>query len=220
MLSDRNPRSDIPHLETLYQKYKQELENSIEAFRGRKEVVLPSSLPYNITILKDNYTQCESCVKKLYDGFCRALKPNNASSALLRLIGCWPRCTLLDTLGLLATVKGLSIDEPWINCLLEFGKAITTYQRARRLIMAAENGKISTFFSEAENVGYIGWDSKKHPDWLLVEIHNDLLIRQVQARVAEEMIVPASSTNSLTQLNMGVGRSTVVVCSWGLTKPN
>ena len=164
--------------------------------------------------------QCESSVQKLYDGICKALKPSNASEALLHLIGFWPRCTLLDILGLLATVNGLSIDEQWTNCLLELGKAVTIYQRARRLVMAAESGKTSSFFSEVENVGCMDWDAKEHPDWLLIEIQNDFLIRQVQARVAQEMIAPASSSNSLTQLNMGVRRPTVVLCCLGLTKLN
>ena len=56
---------------------------------------------------------------------------------------------------------------------------------------------------EMENDGHRGWDIADWPDWLLIEIEGDFLIRAIQARVALEMIRPSSSTNSLVQLNMG-----------------
>ena len=47
-----------------------------------------------------------------------------------------------------------------------------------------------------------------HPDWLL---ESNISIRQVQAQIAKEMISPSSSANSVLQLNMGEGKSSIIV---------
>ena len=103
------------------------------------------------------------------------------------------------------------MQQQWTDCLLELGKAVTQHQRARRLVLAAESGKLSNFLFEAENTGCMGWDAKDYPDWLLIEIQNDFLIRQIQARVAQQMIAPNNLSNTLTQLNMGVGYTGVAI---------
>ena len=84
-------------------------------------------------------------------------------------------------------------------------------------MLAAESGKLSNFLFEAENIGCMGWDAKDHPDWLLIEIQNDFLIRQIQARVAQQMIAPTDLSNTLTQLNMGVRYIDVAICFNELT---
>jgi hypothetical protein len=50
-----------------------------------------------------------------------------------------------------------------------------------------------------------------HPDWLLLELENNILIRPEQAQIATEMISPSSGSNSIMQLNMGLGKSSVIV---------
>jgi hypothetical protein len=65
--------------------------------------------------------------------------------------------------------------------------------------------------SELENPGHQDWDPMLHPGWLLLEIENNILIRQDQALVSREMISPSSGSNSVMQLNMGLGKSSVIV---------
>lgn len=76
-------------------------------------------------------------------------------------------------------------------------------QRARRLVLAGERNDVSSFCAEIENAGHQGWNPSHWPDWLLIEIDGDFLIRPMQARVALEMIQPSFCENSLVQLNMG-----------------
>ena len=87
--------------------------------------------------------------------------------------------------------------------------AITKMQRVDRLHSCFEN-KIE-LFNELENAGRQGWDPIHQPDWLLFEIENNILIRQVQARIAREMLSPSSGANAIMQLNMGEGKSSVIV---------
>ena len=50
-----------------------------------------------------------------------------------------------------------------------------------------------------------------YPDWLLLEIERDLLIREIQVKVAHAMISPASECSAAVQLIMGSGKSKVII---------
>lgn len=99
--------------------------------------------------------------------------------------------------------------DEWKRVLVDFGIAITAMQRAERLVVCRSNQ--SELLSELLNPGHQNWDPFIHPDWLLLEIENGILIREEQAQIAKEMIVPSSGSNSIMQLNMGLGKSSVIV---------
>ncbi|KAL0572453.1 hypothetical protein V5O48_009507 [Marasmius crinis-equi] len=48
-------------------------------------------------------------------------------------------------------------------------------------------------------------------DWLLIQADGDFLVRPIQLSVAREMIAPSSGQNTLVQLNMGEGKSSVIM---------
>lgn len=56
-----------------------------------------------------------------------------------------------------------------------------------------------------ENTGHQNWDPLDFPDWLLMELEGDLLIRPRQIDVARAIISPRSGVNSVLQMNMGQG---------------
>ena len=60
-------------------------------------------------------------------------------------------------------------------------------------------------------MGQRDWDPTIHPDWLLIEIENNISIRRVQVQIAQEMISPSRGINSTLQLNMGEGKTSVIV---------
>lgn len=64
---------------------------------------------------------------------------------------------------------------------------------------------------EEQNVGHTNWSPQKHPDWLLLEIESSILIRETQVDVARSIASPQSGRNSVLQMNMGQGKSSVVV---------
>ncbi|KAK7464063.1 hypothetical protein VKT23_006223 [Stygiomarasmius scandens] len=82
-------------------------------------------------------------------------------------------------------------------------------QRARRLMHYAVSGKdFDALLRELENRCIRGLDN---PDWLLVQISSDFLARDIQVSFAKEMMHPSNSKNSVLQLNMGEGKSSVIV---------
>ncbi|RAK78064.1 uncharacterized protein BO72DRAFT_477000 [Aspergillus fijiensis CBS 313.89] len=54
------------------------------------------------------------------------------------------------------------------------------------------------------------WDYMRYSDWILVEIDANMQIRQEQVTVALEMITPTSGSNSVLQMNMGQGKTSVI----------
>ncbi|KAM3434565.1 hypothetical protein NHJ13734_005956 [Beauveria thailandica] len=64
---------------------------------------------------------------------------------------------------------------------------------------------------ELLNVGHTNWNPKDSPESLLLEIESGILIREVQEHIASEMRSPAAEENAVMQLNMGEGKSSVIV---------
>ncbi|KAH7268297.1 hypothetical protein B0J15DRAFT_533760 [Fusarium solani] len=64
---------------------------------------------------------------------------------------------------------------------------------------------------EEEHEGHSNWSPLEHPEWLLLEIDNNILIRPPQVDVARAIIWPASESNSVLQMNMGQGKTSCVI---------
>jgi len=72
-------------------------------------------------------------------------------------------------------------------------------------------GLDAEYRQEAANSGGQEWDILAYPDWLLIQLDANLLIRPVQASIAKEMMAPENQTNTVMQLNMGEGKSSVSI---------
>ncbi|KAJ4146956.1 hypothetical protein LMH87_001509 [Akanthomyces muscarius] len=71
--------------------------------------------------------------------------------------------------------------------------------------------KEAKLIAEIQNPGHKSWSPGDHPEWLLLEVENNILIREVQHRMAQHMSAPASGQNEIMQLIMGGGKSSVIV---------
>ena len=90
--------------------------------------------------------------------------------------------------------------------LVSYGVLATTLQRLLRVKHAYLKGDHHKLAEEWRNTGHENWSPLKFPDWLLLEIESDLLIRREQIDVAYAIISPASGANSVLQMNMGKGK--------------
>jgi len=82
-------------------------------------------------------------------------------------------------------------------------------QRAERLL--GHTNKNNDFAREVEDLGGQGRGQPSNADWLLISINSGFLVRPVQAQIASEMISPLKNTNETLQLNVGEGKSSVIV---------
>ncbi|KAL8784896.1 MAG: hypothetical protein Q9213_003709 [Squamulea squamosa] len=196
---------------SLRSQYKANLLTSLDAFQQHPEVSLPDSIPVS-TAKKaiPSFHKCREHYVREYGFLTDLLTPEEPIHRLVELAGLWPRLRLYDFLAMIATTSRQCIPKEWQESIVITGLGTTILQRARRLVIAVEQDDAFNFFREIENPGRTNWSAPEMPDWLLMEIDGDFLIRPTQVRVALEMINPSSSSNTLMQLNMGEGKSSVI----------
>ena len=184
--------------------YTDDLLASLDALNSYEDIITPMDQPLSHVDALAYYIRCLDVLADLSQKISETLSLSHSNHKILQAAGLWPRVTTRSLLASLSTSAPRSASQSWKGSLLTFGKAITKLQRARRLLLATERGDISNLCGELDNDGHVGWEVERWPDWLLIEIENDFLIRPVQARVALEMIQPSTAANSLIQLNMGL----------------
>lgn len=190
-------------------QYAMDLLKSFDSLSGSAEAKLIESSEALKHPLVKHLRQCQKHVDNVYHTICHCLQEE---TSITRRLACrlkmWPR---LSTTSLLHHLIGesASLRDDWKGCLVEYGLAISNLQRAERLL--ASIGNNVELLSELSNPGHQDWDPLDHPEWLLLEIENNILIRRVQVQIAREMKSPSSCANSIMQLNMGEGKSSVIV---------
>ncbi|PBP16318.1 hypothetical protein BUE80_DR012981 [Diplocarpon rosae] len=121
--------------------------------------------------------------------------------------GLWPPTNPMSILETLRFVSKNEFDNGVRGALIDYALSITSYQRVCRLDDALQKDNKQRLAEEQQNEGHSNWDPKKYPDWLLLEIDANLLIRPDQVNVALATIAPESGSNSVLQMNMGQGNS-------------
>ncbi|KAH7127984.1 hypothetical protein B0J13DRAFT_627710 [Dactylonectria estremocensis] len=89
------------------------------------------------------------------------------------------------------------------------GAPLRLYNRPSAFCGARENE--AELLRELQNLGHVTEDIVEHPEWLLLECESEIMIREVQKQIAREMISPLKNNNSVMQLSMGEGKSSVIV---------
>ncbi|GAB0134712.1 hypothetical protein EsDP_00003070 [Epichloe bromicola] len=98
----------------------------------------------------------------------------------------------------------------WKVQLTRFADRVTQVQLCDRILKATKASSLS-FLEELQCLRPRQWDIEKYPEWLLFEVENNLRIRDTQAEVAQEVMSPRDAKNSILQLNMGEGKSSVII---------
>ncbi len=97
------------------------------------------------------------------------------------------------------------------SLILQLGELITQKQRLERCLQYIALDDSTNLKKELFNVGHTNWKIEDHPEWLLLEIENKFIVRPIQAQVAKKMLSTDSDGNFVLQLNMGEGKTAVIV---------
>jgi len=199
------------------QRYAKGLEDSLEALHVEetpsRNVGPRRDLPQElIDLLKIS----EDYMSEIFEAIAMQLGPvRQGGSTMAYEAGLWPRVSPVLLLQHLATGASNLLSSEWRIVIVTFGIAITMAQRLRRLLRllgrCTSGNPSADFQKELDNRGHQGWDPLLHPDWVLIEIENDFLIRSVQSEIASSMIAPPENRNSIIQLCMGEGKTSVIV---------
>jgi len=120
-----------------------------------------------------------------------------------------PAITPVMLLERLSRSHRTKLSREWLRCLCDYAVSLTALQRAERMVRAVNDDKVLA--RELQNVGHENWDPIEFPDWLLLEVEMGILIRPVQRLVASAMMNPPGAQNHVMQLNVGQGKSSVVI---------
>ncbi|KAI2621190.1 hypothetical protein GGR54DRAFT_630279 [Hypoxylon sp. NC1633] len=188
--------------------YIRELQTSMLSLQQREGV--PSSDVCTGASIASLRQHLDDCKRNVDDIFFRLVAACAVQDRFYE-IGHGLRLSPMLLLGQLRNGAWKSLSPEWRACLIRYGLALSGFQRAERLVRAADSQSKDDLVRELGNIGHLTWDPLEHPEWLLMEVESNIIIRDVQERVASEMLDPSSHCNAVMQLNMGEGKSSVIV---------
>lgn len=197
------------------QRYADDLRDSLAAFRHPSP---PTTMPraalasrgnaieYGIAKTNNTFRSLEAALDAAAPGF------SQRRIEWLKSGGLWPivsKRTVLEQLRSIGTqhLFGTGMHKT----LVTLGVEITQLQREIRLHELALKKDSGRYQEEEANEGHSNWKPSERPDWLLLEIESNMMIRPIQIDVAEATMSPRSGSNSVLQMNMGQGMSELLV---------
>ncbi|KAG8217925.1 hypothetical protein J3R82DRAFT_6091 [Butyriboletus roseoflavus] len=193
-------------------RYALALRASAECFESEISLVAHGvmELPTPETLLA-HYDRCRANYIKAIRYLRQHLGPRSQSEQALEQSGQWPRVTPDALFRSLASNSPIVLSDEWKRWLTRLSLLALELQRARRLLRLHLDNLQEELRRELQNEGCDGWNAEAHPDWLLIQLQGNFLVRRVQADVANEMITPCSGNNTVMQLSIGEGKSSVIV---------
>ncbi|KAH9903539.1 hypothetical protein F4778DRAFT_790586 [Xylariomycetidae sp. FL2044] len=129
----------------------------------------------------------------------------------LRRGNLWPCVDLVTILEQLRSKDRNTFGPGMKEAIVVLGLAVTELQAVMRLRHYRRKKDLGKISEESRNVGHENWNPTEYPDWLLLEIEGDILIRRGQVDVAKAIVSPTSQANSVLQMNMGQGKTSCIL---------
>lgn len=203
--------------ESRYVEQLRDSAKSLQGIRRADQITLPEEELRNV--INGYLMRCEAHYKKMHRAiFARmtfsgvAAKENPAHLATLKTIitiNMGPRFSTELFLQQLTRKRWNQISPRWKACFMAYGVSITAFQRAKRLVSLV--GHREELVRELQTPGHNNWDPYEFPESPLLEIENGILIRDVQEQIARQLRNIQPGHNAVMQLNMGEGKSSVIV---------
>ncbi|KAK4204643.1 hypothetical protein QBC40DRAFT_345375 [Triangularia verruculosa] len=165
--------------------------------------------------LSDYLNKCQRETSFISREIFTALKGNGAIETLCANVEFYPRVSPIFLLQHLRRAKWSKLSTEWKAALLNYALSLAYLQRAERLVKShGVADRRVDFLKEIRNVGYHeseDCDPLEWPEYVLLEVEQGILIRPVQHQIAANMRSPPEGKSCVMQLNMGEGKSSVIV---------
>ncbi|TGO44474.1 hypothetical protein BCON_0512g00030 [Botryotinia convoluta] len=195
----------------LRNQYGNDLKKSLFALKNSAEQL---QLQWNqpvVNITKKDIENSRGILNEAFQRIQNALSAGDVRFQWLRLGSLWPCITPITILEQLRSSSDNHFGSHMRENLVMYGVLITYLQRLLRIIHAQLKGDHQKLRQESQNHGHENWSPLKFPDWLLLEIECDIIIRCEQIVVAHAILSPESRSNSVLQMNMGQGKTSCIV---------
>ncbi|CAE6431595.1 unnamed protein product [Rhizoctonia solani] len=198
----------------LTKQYASDLEKSRKELDSKPRLSFPRQIsPTTVEDLEQARERCRNNLASTFQQLSSRFSPQTDIEGIIFTAGVWPRITPRIVLQQLSLQnRGHTDSLPrWKNELIGYAQVFVDYQRSQRLINLAHSKNIEEFYKELDLSSGEFDPGLDNPDWLLVQIDGNFGARALQRRVGQEMISPSSGSNTVLQLNMGEGKSSVIV---------
>ncbi|KAK3353831.1 hypothetical protein B0T25DRAFT_632188 [Lasiosphaeria hispida] len=184
---------------------------ALESASGRAEENGGDDRVPDLAVVEAQISDALSSVEGQRETVTAAFSSGDPRFRWLGLADLWPWTSAGALLELLRSSNAHPLGLPARKLLVSYGLSVARLQRLRRIRSAQQQGDTARAAAEWQNVGHASWSPLDLPDWLLLEIDSNLLIRPEQVEVAHAILYPASGSNSVLQMNMGCGKTSCIV---------
>ncbi|KAK4220947.1 hypothetical protein QBC38DRAFT_155242 [Podospora fimiseda] len=185
----------------------------------RCSMASPIAKGHGITI-PDNLVGNLDRALEVYNSLWRALQlglmDTSIASQLCKDAGLYPRISPMFVLQRLTRTFWAKLSNQWRTALINLALSVVYLQRAERLQtygsdLTRHREDLQRELSNLGDHDNPEWNPLEYPESLLLEIEQGIMIRPVQNKIASSMRSPPGMQNSVMQLNMGEGKSSVIV---------
>ncbi|KAL2821232.1 hypothetical protein BJX63DRAFT_427905 [Aspergillus granulosus] len=232
-LHDAEPNTPLGMLiQALAQQSRSQFEQEyVEHLRASARSLQMAKISWNIKlnthelheILSDFVKLCEVYTRNIYTAIASFMVRSGGTGrfgdhgnsfgdkvlSVMAQIGHWPRVSPSLLLEQLARNRWNCLPSAWKSVVITYGCSLTVLQWARRLLKLRNNP--DDLVRELQTPGHTNWDPQDFPETLLLEIEHRILVRNVQEHIARHMRACTQGRNVVMQLNMGEGKSSVIV---------
>ena len=211
------PIRDFNQKCNLTKSYYEDLEKSWHAylvdplnFGGRTFFTSTIGVALLQSIAETYVESLEKCSKLILDAF----KPDSTCETMMHLADLWPRtnpASLIDYFMSTNANIPVRIND---DLRLMIGATLVLHvfhQRAIRCINYALINEQGLLKAELLNSPHATWSPKERPEWLLFQLESNLTIRDIQIQITNEMLATDHHKSRVMQLNMGEGKSSVII---------
>ncbi|KAK7415019.1 hypothetical protein QQZ08_012459 [Neonectria magnoliae] len=192
-------------------QYGKDLEESFEALvQFRQRSAAPKQPPHGQDVILQIH-RAKQELETHAEAIREALSQGEESREWLSAGNLWPCLSPVALLELLRNDNVRHLETGMKEALVWYGVLITRLQRLQRIHDARLCKDMRRLTEENDHRGHSNWRPFDQPEWLLLEIDNDILIRQSQVDVAKAIVSPLSSSNSVLQMNMGEGKTSCIM---------
>ncbi|KAJ4252346.1 hypothetical protein NW762_010944 [Fusarium torreyae] len=156
-------------------------------------------------------TRCRQLLRDHQDTIENLVSQGDEGFAWLSKGQLWPCFSPVAILEQLRSGNRSRIPHALINRIVEYGLLTTRFQRYLRIEDAILRRDDRWLEENSEIEGHSNWSPLKYPEWLLLEIDSNMLIRPIQVEVAHAIISPPLMSNSVLQMNMGQGKTSCIM---------
>ncbi|KAG8922741.1 hypothetical protein FRC02_011638 [Tulasnella sp. 418] len=195
-------------------QYADDLERSFQSLKkeiGAADNRYESSKSQMLDVVRGWYISCGERLQAAREIIQASLSPRSLAEKTIFSAGLWPSLTPRSILGVLGLVAYDRLPGPWRRALNSYARTLLTYQHACRLLNYLRKNSFEEFTKELEStVIEAEVDEEEYSIRLLIQIDGDFLARSIQIDFTKEMASPSSRNNTVLQLNMGEGKTSVI----------